>query len=277
VGDSSPSALAGKRVVVTRAVQQSEGLFDLLRARGAEPILFPLIRIRPIDNFALVDAALRKLRTGDWIVFTSQNAVEPVVERARLLRGDFFRGVGVQIAAIGPATEQALKNAGLDVTYAAKDHDGVSLALELGERIRDRAVLLPRSDLASTELPAALQARAANVVEVIAYRTEHALELEAQLAEMIRAEAVDAIVCFSPSAVKSLAALISKSNIAAVQKCVAYAAIGETTARAFREAGVRSPLVAADTTPEAVANILQDYFANIATEAERKFAGAKKS
>jgi uroporphyrinogen-III synthase len=246
----SRSPLARKRIVVTRAATQGEGLCDLLRARSAEPILFPLIRILPIEDFAPLDAALGKLCSGDWIAFTSQNAVDPVVRRARMRRLDFFCESDVQVAAVGPATRQALRIAGVDVTYPATNHDGDSLGRELGERVRGRSVLLPRSDIASAELPATLRGCGAEVLEVVAYRTERT-EGGRELAVLIAARAVDAIICFSPSAVHSLVALIGQANIAGMNESVAFAAIGETTALAFRDAGVRNPLLAADTTPEA--------------------------
>lgn len=274
--ESSRLPLLRKRIVVTRAAAQSEGLCELLLARGAEPILFPLIRILPIEDFALLDAALRKLRPGDWIAFTSQNAVDSVVRRARMLHLDFFCELDVQVAAVGPATQQALRIAGVEVTYPATTHDGDSLARELGERVRGRVVLLPRSDIAGAALPAALSNCGAEVLQVIAYRTEQT-EGGRELAAIIAARALDAIICFSPSAVHSLVALIGKMDIAAMNGDLAFAAIGETTAHALREAGVRNPLVAADATPEAVANVLQEYFARSSRFAKGEAAGEKKS
>ena len=275
MGESSRSPMLRKRIVVTRAAAQSERLCDLLAAHGAHVNLFPLISIHPIEDFALLDAALRKLRPGDWIAFTSQNAVDPVVRRARILHLDFFVEFDVQVAAVGPATQQALKYTGVEVTYPATTHDGDSLARELGERVRGRTVLLPRSDIAGTELPAALGDCGAEVLQVVAYRTEQA-EGGRELVAMITARALDAIICFSPSAVHSLVAVIGRTDIAGMNDSVAFAAIGETTARAFREAGVRQPLVAADATSEAVVDVLQNYFATRPRLAKGDAAGEKR-
>jgi uroporphyrinogen III methyltransferase/synthase len=275
VGEALRSPLLRKRIVVTRATAQSEGLCNLLLWHGANSILFPLITIRPIEDFALLDAALRKLRPSDWIAFTSQNAVDPVVRRARMLHLDFFVEFDVQVAAVGPATQQALKFAGVDVTYPATTHDGESLARELGERVRGRTVLLPRSDIAGAELPAALGECGAEVLQVVAYRTEQT-EGGRELAAMIAARTLDAIICFSPSAVHSLVAVIGKTDIASMNDSVVFAAVGETTARAFREAGVRTPLVAADATPEAVVDVLQRYFASRSRLAKGEAAGEKR-
>ena len=63
--------LAGKRVVVTRAREQASEFAEKLRAKGAEPVEFPLIRIAsPADGYAELDAAIVKLGTYDWICFS---------------------------------------------------------------------------------------------------------------------------------------------------------------------------------------------------------------
>jgi uroporphyrinogen-III synthase len=274
VAETSPSPLAGKRIVVTRPLAQCIALCDALRAYGAEPLALPLIRIVAVGGFAELDAGLKKLRARDWIILTSQNAVDPVASRLRLLRAaepDTARDV--HIAVVGPATQQAAKEASLGAHYVAQVHDGVSLAHELGERLRGRRVLLPRSDLASTEMPAAIRQYGAEVTEVIAYRTEYVRESEAELQTLIATRRVDAIVCFSPSAVHSLVNILGTS-VVELHDRIRFVAIGEVTARAFREAGVREPLVAADATTEAAVGVLSDHFAR---QVQRDFAGAKKA
>ncbi len=274
VAEAPPSPLAGKRIVVTRPLAQCAALCDALRAYGAEPLALPLIRIVAVGDFAALDAGLKKLRARDWIILTSQNAVDSVASRLRFLHAaDPDTALDVHIAVVGPATQQATKEASLGVHYAAQVHDGVSLAHELGERLRGRRVLLPRSDLASTEMPAAIRKYGAEVTEVIAYRTEYLRESEAELQTLIAARRVDAVVCFSPSAVHSLVNILG-AGIVELHDRVRFVAIGEVTARAFREAGVREPLVAEDTTTEAAVGVLSDYFTR---QMQRDFAGSKKA
>lgn len=263
MAEQSLSALAGKRIVVTRAEAQSEGLFDALRSRRAEPILFPLIRIVALEDYGALDAALVRLRAGDWIILTSQNAVTPVATRARMLRKEFFGAAnGILVAAVGPATAKAAQALNVKVDYVAKTHDGVSLANELKERLRGHLALLPRSDLAGGALPATIQKIGGQAVEVIAYRTERVNEWEGQLVDMILEGAVDAVVCFSPSAVHALTDLLAARDAVNFQDKVAFAAIGAVTAQAFRSAGIRKPLVAVDASAEATVKILSDYFAS---------------
>ena len=74
--------------MVTRPLAQCAALCDALRAEDAEALVFPLINIVPLEDFRELDAALRKLRAGDWIFLTSQNAVAPLVERLEVLGFD---------------------------------------------------------------------------------------------------------------------------------------------------------------------------------------------
>src|SRR5258707_7426053 len=85
VADHTPSPLAGKRVVITRAESQSATLAAALRAHGAEVVSLPLIQILPPLDYAPLDCALRDLAKFDWLIFTSQNAVTGVSDRLAVL------------------------------------------------------------------------------------------------------------------------------------------------------------------------------------------------
>jgi uroporphyrinogen III methyltransferase / synthase len=275
VVEEKRSELTGKRIVVTRALAQSEGLFDALRSCGAEVVLFPLIKTSPAQDFGALDDGLKSLREGDWIFLTSQNAVGPVVRRSGEFRRDLLQGhSGIQIAVVGPASERSARDAGLNVNYVAKTHDGVSLAQELGERLGGRRVLLPRSDRASSDLPDSVRGYGGEALEAVAYRTGASAEWDEETLAMIAAGNIDAIVCFSPSAVHALVKLLGSQGFAKLQGVVTFAAIGEVTAKAYREAGVQEPLVAADASVEAVVEVLSNHYAG---RLGKVFAGAKKT
>ena len=275
MSDPSQSPLAGKRIVVTRPLAQSDSLANALRARGAEPIILPMIRIAPIEDCAQLDAALGRLCADDWIFLTSQNAVSPVAERGRRLRGDFFSTAGrIHVAVVGTATQRAAREAGLTVHYVAKTHEGVSLANELGERLRGRRVLSPRSDIAGPELPDAIQQQGGEVMDIAAYQTELCRDHDDELKVLVARREVDAIVCFSPSAVRSLEKVFDSARLAEVQNSVVFAAVGKVTEWACLRAGLHEPLVADDACAEAVVIVLHNYFAS---RVSGHFAGAKKS
>ena len=68
--------LVAPRVLITRSPHQASALADQLRALGAEPILIPTIGLADPTTFAPLDAALARLDTFHWLIFTSANAVE---------------------------------------------------------------------------------------------------------------------------------------------------------------------------------------------------------
>jgi uroporphyrinogen-III synthase len=68
-----------KRILITRPRAQADDFAGKLRAAGFEPIFFPVIEIRPIENNVELEQALAKLERYDWIVLTC-NAVDVVAE-----------------------------------------------------------------------------------------------------------------------------------------------------------------------------------------------------
>ncbi|MDO8612443.1 MAG: uroporphyrinogen-III C-methyltransferase [Dehalococcoidia bacterium] len=115
--------LFGKRVLITRTRRQASALARLLAEEGAVPVELPVIEIEPSFDDAAVAAALQALTAGAyaWAVFTSANAVELWFElmRERGLDARAFGrtaarlGGGVRVAAIGPATAEALAERGI--------------------------------------------------------------------------------------------------------------------------------------------------------------------
>ena len=271
---ASPS-LAGKRVVVTRAMQQSSDLFARLSAAGAIPVSLPLVSFAPPQDYGPLDAALREFHDFDWVLFSSANAVHAIESRAKTLGLDLHRGTRPKIAAVGPATRGECESAGFSVEHVAQTHLGVALAQELSDLLRSKAVFLPRSDRANSDLPAALRALDGKVTEVIAYRTLPSTDTDKQRATQVLTQEADAVLFFSPSAVHNLSDLLGCDAFVALQHKIAIAAIGPVTARALREIGVERFVQAADTTSAAVIDALRSHFA--ATPTQSQFiAGAKQ-
>ena len=106
--------LFGKRVLVTRTRAQAGKLSSALWDAGAEPIEFPAIEIVPRDLAPAVAAATR-LAAGhyDWAVFTSANGVAAFWRAVEAAGLDARAFGGVRLAAIGPATVDALAAHGL--------------------------------------------------------------------------------------------------------------------------------------------------------------------
>ena len=268
------SPLEGKRIVITRAAVQSEALSAELSARGAIPVLLPLVEFADPIDFEPLDAAIRRIEQFDWMIFTSAQAVRSVVARSKHLgRALHQAGSRLRIAAVGPISADAIRQAGLPVEYVANAHNGVGLADELGGRLGERSVLLPRSDRANPELPAALKRHNAQVTGVVAYRTLRPSELDKQNLGRIAAREADAVLFFSPSAVQHFVDLLGAEHLRGLQDSLAITAVGPVTAAALRQCNVQRIVVAADTT---AASVLQELEKHFAYTVKQLPAGAKR-
>ncbi|MEW6776201.1 MAG: uroporphyrinogen-III C-methyltransferase, partial [Bdellovibrionota bacterium] len=113
--------LFGKKILVTRAREQASELLQKLSELGAEPVPFPTIEIKDPPSWKKIDAALSRLFQYDWIVWTSVNGVERFFERLQKKKKD-IRDLGkAKIAAIGPATGEALQARGLRVEVIPRE------------------------------------------------------------------------------------------------------------------------------------------------------------
>jgi uroporphyrinogen III methyltransferase/synthase len=274
VAELAQPPLEGKRIVITRAAEQSEALSKQLSALGAIPVILPLVAFAEPEDFSALDEVMAQAQRFDWMIFTSGQAVRAVVARSESLKIPLSRaGSKVMIAAVGPASAESVRQAGLAVEYVANVHNGVALANELGERLRGRKVLLPRSDRANPDLPAALKNHGALVTEVVAYRTLQPTDVDKQNLGRIAAGKADAILFFSPSAVHNFAELTGVEQLRGLQDRLAITAVGPVTAGALRDAGAERFVVAADTTTAAVVHALEQYFAGATRQSA---AGVKR-
>ena len=275
MAEASPSALDGRRIVITRSAAQSEMLAKELSARGAIPVVLPLVSFADPQDFAPLDRAIAEIQQFDWIILTSAQAVRAVVKRGEQLERSLMRsGSKLRIASVGPVTAEAARQAGLPVEYVAETHTGAALAEELGDRLQGAKVFLPRSDRANPDLPAALKRRGAQVTEVIAYRTLKPTDVDQRNLRQMAEGAADAVLFFSPSAVQHFAELFGGEQLRALQDKLAITAVGPVTANVLRQAGVGRTVLAGDTTAAAVVNALEKHFASTVKRAP---AGTKRA
>lgn len=274
MAEKNQKPLAGKRVVVTRALEQSQLLVEALRDAGAEAILLPLVAFAPADNLAELDACLKNSTRFDWVFFTSQNAVRAVQQRCAALElsfSDTFKDV--KIAAVGPATAEAVAAAGLTVNFVSRVHTGVALAEELSAETQNKRVFLPRSDRANPDLIEILNLHGWQVTPVVAYKTVSSNSDSSDTLESLLHGDVDSILLFSPSAVHHLRDLIGLQRFRDLSHQSIFVAIGPVTENALKAEGVKRILLAADSTVFAGVAILSEYFAKAG---QQQPAGAKR-
>ncbi len=162
--------LFGQRIVVTRASEQAGELTERLRALGADAVELPSISLLPPLDTGPLDAALARLDSYDWLVFTSANGVRFFLERLDASAFD-LRRLRARLAAIGPATRAALEALHLKTDLMPESFVAEGLVEAFAKLdLAGRRILLPRAAAARDLLPEALRAMGAHVDVAAAYR-----------------------------------------------------------------------------------------------------------
>lgn len=232
--------LAGKRIVITRALEDAMELGQALERLGAKVAFMPMVSYAPPADWQRLDDELRRLNFFDAVIFLSKHAVQYFFERSAHL------GIKCEmiqfnrtIAAVGSATARALEGQGIRVDHVAKETTGEALAREIGPLLKAKRVLLPRSDRGDDRVPSLLRDAGADVTEVIAYRTVKASDFDPYVSAGVLRGDVSAVIFASPSAFQNFCSSFGESVAKEVSERVDFAAIGPTTAHAIRDSGAR--------------------------------------
>ncbi len=262
---SEDKPLARRCVVVTRAAEQASELAERLETLGAEVLLLPLVEFLPPEDTGPLDRALGEIECFDWLLLTSQNAVRFVAARASTLHVDLAAKLAPanprpKVAVVGAMTERAALDEEWRVDRVSAGRGAIDLARELGTDIHGSRVLLPRSDRATSHLPQALAAAGATPVEVVAYRTVPAGNVDPGVLTRIEGGEVDVVSFASPSAFLALGERLGTETLRRMAGSASLAAIGPTTAAAIRRAGFEVTIEAEVSTAAGLAAAIATHF-----------------
>jgi uroporphyrinogen-III synthase len=261
--------LEGKRIVVTRAIEQARPLKDRLENLGAVVLLLPAVSFSEPSETGDLDRAIADLESFDWILFTSANAVRFFAARCEKLGANVSQAKKPRCAAVGPATASAAAAEGFTIDYVAKEFLGAALARELGAALAGKKVILPRSERAGRDLPNALHDAGAHITEVIAYHTGGLGPADPAVLQALSEARVDVVSFFSPSAVENFRAELGPEVFSRVAANAALAAVGPVTAAALRQVGLPVAIESPEATAESMATAIQHYFsAKTASQAD---------
>lgn len=211
--------LFGRTVVVTRASHQAVELTRALQAAGAAVVELPAITIdEPEDGGVALRSAAAQVGEGRfaWVAFTSANAVHRFfahVPDTRLLGG-------TKVAAVGPATADALRTYRVAADLVPEDHRAAGLADAFPAAGPDDGtvtVLLPQAAGAGPALRAGLAAKGWVVETVEAYRARAAALSPTVLQQ---ARTADAICFASPSAVDAYLDQAGREGLPPLVACI---------------------------------------------------------
>lgn len=231
---------------MSRAKKQAGALSSELRALGCGVVEIPFIEIRKPRSYKALDAALRDLKSYDWLILTSVNGVEALFTRLTKLKLKPDALAQLKIAAIGPATRKAIEAGNVRVDVTPKEYVAESVVSALHRRVKGKRVLLVRAKVARDVIPRDLRKAGATVDVIEAYETvapdSSRKRLQAVLKSSVRQP--HAITFTSSSTVKNFVGLLGlKAARAALKKSGVYhgvhsASIGPVTSATLREFGL---------------------------------------
>ena len=254
-------ALQGRTIVITRAAAQAHRFVELLEAEGARVLAAPTIAIDPPPSWEALDAALDGIDAFAWVVFTSVNGVA-MVDRRLTARRHAWTGIGRRrVAAIGPATAEALAEHGVRADVVPGEYRAEGLIARLRGELRpgDR-VLLPRAAQTRDVLVQELRRAGAEVVEVPVYVTRRVERDAGRLREALTARTVHAVTFTSSSTARNFAELFSDDERRALLAGVTVASIGPITAATAAEYGLLTDVMPSEYTIPALTRALVEYF-----------------
>jgi len=243
-----------QQILITRPGEEAAEFAHQVRAASFEPVLFPTIAIRPVEDNVALQRALAKLACYDWVVFTSANAVRffPSTQLSSRWGEDRERE---RIAAIGAKTAKALRARGIEPDLIPETHTAEALVSAMGD-LRGRWVLFPSSDIAREALPEGVAKASGVVHQIVVYRTLPT-EPDPEGLTALRA-GVDWLTFTSPSTARNFVALVHNAGFDPFHLPGApkVACIGPVTADAARELGFHVDAIAEPHTSEGLLNAI---------------------
>jgi uroporphyrinogen III methyltransferase/synthase len=257
--------LFGQRILVTRP--RAEGLRSaiVLESLGAAVVLAPMVEVRPISDPAPLDAAIDRLGSYDWLVFTSSSGVRFFLRRLAE-RGHDLRALGhLKLATIGPTTAETLASFHLRADLQPDTFRSEALAEALLRHAPAGKILLARADRGRAVLKNEL-ARLADVDQVPVYHNADAPAFPESVVEQLEAGTIDWITLTSPAITARLHGLLPAELRPRLGSEIRLASLSPVTTDAARSVGWKVSVEAVDAT---WASLTQAIVAEVARDRNR--------
>ncbi len=235
--------LEGIGIVLTRPHAAAEALAAPLEAEGARVFMFPALAIEPIAPTPTLEQLLARLESFDLAIFVSANAVEHGLAAARR-RGAW--PARLEVAAIGEATAEALRNSGIARVISPADrHDSEGLlGLARLQVVREQNVIVFRGEGGRERIKEALEDRGARVEYAECYRRVRPQADARELLEAWRRGEIHAVSALSAETLRNFVSMAgpgAANSMALATLVVPHPAIAaEPDARRFARVVVAS-------------------------------------
>jgi uroporphyrinogen-III synthase len=203
--------LNGAHILVTRPEHQAENLSRLIEQQGGVAVRFPTLEIIPREDDGEIKATLANLDRFQWVVFISANAVNFALKA----NSGKIPGIkSARFAAVGQATAQAMKMAGLPVDLVPKDgyNSEALLAMPQLEQIKGQHCLIVRGEGGREQLAATLRGRGATVNYLEVYKRVIPKIDSSPVVNLLAQHCLDIVTVTSAEALQNLNLMLDEEN-----------------------------------------------------------------
>jgi len=236
----------------TDPLARSKAMIDELHELGANVLYQPAIEITAPRDWGPVDVAIGRLHEFDWLVFSSGNGVQYFFDRL-LERGHDLRALaGIKLAAIGPATVEALAEYHLTADVQPDTYRAEALAEALTPHARGKRFFLARASRGREMLAEMLTKAGAKVEQAVVYESRDVERADEAILEALSAGRIDWTTVTSSAIARSLVNMFGDAL-----RRTKLVAISPLTAEVLTELGHAPAVVAEEyTTDGMIAAIL---------------------
>jgi len=247
-------ALAGKRILITRAAGQFEVAAKLVRQRGGIPVAFPCLAVQCCPEQIL--EGIKQLEHDDaHALFTSANGVHCVAE---VLQEKFISiFASVPVVAIGQQTATALTATGVQAAWIPQKASQEGLMDAYRQRGLPTRMVFFRAEQGRNMLPVALKEAGVDVHLIPAYRTICPDDEASEIIQSLKDGKIDAVLLGSSRTVEHYARRIGDTRLACRP---AIAVISEQVANTVRTMNLKVQVVAKEASFASMLDGLELWF-----------------
>jgi len=205
-------ALTDKKIIITRALEQTSEAREIFRKNGAEVFDLPSLVIGPPDDWEPLDGALKEITTFDWIIFSSANGVRNVDDRMKEIGLSLSEiSENIQIAAVGRKTASLLEDMDVKVSFVPPSFVADSLVEYFPQNQKGLKLFIPRVQTGGRSiLSHSFKLKGAEVTEVAAYESSCPKDIPQKTIDALNSGQIDIIAFTSSKTVKNTVSLFTK-------------------------------------------------------------------
>ncbi len=242
-------------MLITRAAHQSEEFEKWVKRANGQPVLFPMIQLLECEDQTDIQYQLANLDKIDWLVFTSENAVQFFFKYAHQAGLKFYFYPNLKIATVGEKTKLALEQLGYRTNFVPIKYTAEILAANMDENIEGKNILIPRSSKAKDNYLEAFRKRGANPIPLTVYVNQIMTYTDEEVLNVLEHEA-DYITFTSGSTVKGFVKAIQQVNRPTPN--AKYYSIGPSTTKVAEDLGLAIDATAKVHTIEGIFELIKE-------------------